>query len=250
MDKKVKDIAIITGASSGLGRQIAIRLASDGYQTLIHYNTNETGALLTQKLIREKNGFADIIRFDIKSRLEAETALDNYFSSPGPDRVLAVLVNNAGIAKDDLTGFMSDENFEEVINTNLTGTFYLLRWGIKKMLRNKRGSIVNISSLSAQTGNMGQVNYAASKAGIIAMTKTLAMEVGSRNIRVNAVAPGIIETEMIKQIPRMEELKNSIPLRRFGRAEEISGVVSFLCSDDASYITGQTISVNGGIYCG
>jgi 3-oxoacyl-[acyl-carrier protein] reductase len=250
MSDFVKEIAVVTGASSGLGRSIALRLATDGYHVLVHYNHNKAGAEQTLSMIKEGRGTADIINFDIKSSKEGEVALEKYFTEINPDCKLAVLVNNAGIAKDDLTGFMSDENFEQVIQTNLTGTFYLLRWAIKKMLRSRSGSIVNITSLSGQTGNVGQINYAASKAGIIAMTKTLAMEVGSRNIRVNSVSPGIIETEMTDQIPKIEELKKNIPLRRFGKPEEVCGVVSFLCSKDASYITGQTINVNGGIYTG
>ena len=246
----VQRIALVTGASSGLGKAIALRLASDGYHVLVHYNKNKDGAEDTLSLIKKNNGTAEIIKFDIKSREDGEAVLERYFTEINPDSNLSVLVNNAGITKDDLTGFMSDENFEEVIQTNLVGTFYLLRWAIKKMIRYRSGSIVNITSLSGQTGNVGQINYAASKAGITAMTKTLAMEVGSRNIRVNSVAPGIIETDMINQIPRIEELKKSIPMQRFGRPEEVCGVVSFLCSKDASYITGQTINVNGGIYTG
>ncbi|MCX6112016.1 MAG: SDR family NAD(P)-dependent oxidoreductase [Proteobacteria bacterium] len=250
MNDFVKEIAVVTGASSGLGRAIAIRLAADGYHVLVHYNNNKAGAEQTLNIIEKNNGTADVINFDIKSSEQGEGALEKYFTETNPNCKLAVLVNNAGIAKDDLTGFMSNENFEQVIQTNLVGTFYLLRWAIKKMIRFRSGSIVNIASLSGQIGNIGQINYAASKAGIIAMTKTLAMEVGSRNIRVNSVSPGIIETEMINQIPKIEELKKNIPLQRFGKPEEVCGAVSFLCSKDASYITGQTISVNGGIYTG
>jgi len=245
-----KEIAVVTGASSGLGRAIALRLATDGYHILVHYNNNKSGAEQTLDLIKKSNGTADIIKFDIKSREESEAALEKYFTELNPNCKLAVFVNNAGIFKDDLTGFMSDENFEQVIQTNLVGTFYLLRWAMKKMIRYRKGSIVNITSLSGQTGNIGQINYSASKAGIIAMTKTLAMEVGSRNIRVNSVSPGIIETDMISNIPNMEALKKNIPLQRFGKPEEVCGAVSFLCSQDASYITGQTINVNGGIYTG
>lgn len=250
MGEFVKEIAVVTGASSGLGRSIALRLATDGYHVLVHYNNNKDGAEQTVDLIKKSNGTADIVQFDIKSSKEGEATLEKYFTELNPNYKLSVFVNNAGIAKDDLTGFMSDENFEQVIQTNLVGTFYLLRWAVKKMIRYRSGSIVNITSLSGQTGNIGQINYSASKAGITAMTKTLAMEVGSRNIRVNSVSPGIIETDMIEKIPNMEALKKNIPMQRFGRPEEVCGVVSFLCSKDASYITGQTINVNGGIYTG
>jgi len=147
-----------------------------------------------------------------------------------------------------MAALMSNDSFDKVIKTNLLGPFYIIRPLIKRMLLNRSGSIVNISSLAGQTGNSGQANYAASKAGLIGLTKSLAMELGPRGVRVNCVAPGLIETEMIKSIPKLENFKSQIPLGRFGKPEEIAGVVSFLCSTDASYITGHTISVNGGFF--
>jgi 3-oxoacyl-[acyl-carrier protein] reductase len=242
-----KSIALITGSSSGIGRAIALRLARDGYKTLIHYNQSAEGAQKTQQEILQAGGRADILKFNVSDRNAVEVALDNYFKQH-PEDNLQILVNNAGIHADTLLGVMSDEGFDKVMKTNVYGPFYLMRWSVRKMMRQRSGSIVNISSLAGQTGNAGQVNYAASKAALIAMTKSLAMEVGSRGIRVNAVAPGLIETEMIQEMNSLEEYKKRIPLGRFGSAKEVAGVVSFLCSEDSSYISGATISVNGGLF--
>ena len=188
-----------------------------------------------------------MIQFDTQNKDAIENALDSFMAA-NPDQRLDVLVNNAGIKKDMLLGMMSDEAFDSVIQTNVYRPFYLMRWCTKKMLRQRSGSIVNMASLSGQTGNAGQFSYAASKGALIAMTKSLAMEIGSRGIRVNAVAPGLIETEMIQDIPALQDMKKRIPLGRFGTPEEVAGVVSFPCSPDAGYITGHTISVNGGIF--
>lgn len=239
--------ALITGSSSGIGKAIALRLARDGFHIIAHYNRNESGVNDTISQITADGGAADKIQFDVTCSSSIDSSLDDYFRT-NQNRGLDVLVNCAGVHKDTLAGMMSDDDFFGVVNTNLMGAFYLMRWSVKKMLQRRSGSIVNISSLSGQAGNPGQINYSASKAGVIAMTKTLASEVGRRNIRVNSVAPGIIETEMISGIPNLEQIKKQIPMNRFGRAEEVAGVVSFLCSPDASYITGQTISVNGGVF--
>jgi 3-oxoacyl-[acyl-carrier protein] reductase len=236
-----KPIALVTGSSSGIGKAIAIRLAKDGFHVIVHFNSNEIGAASTRAKIESGNGSCELLRFDVKDAAAIEAALKPYSQ-------IDVLVNNAGISKDGLAGLMSDEQFEEVISTNVYGPFYLMRWAVRKMMRVRKGSIINIVSLSGQTGNAGQINYAASKAAVIAMTKSLAMEVGSRGIRVNAVSPGLIETEMTENIPFLEDLKKRIPLGRIGTPEEVAGPVSFLCSKDATYITGQTISVNGGIF--
>lgn len=242
-----KDLALVTGSSSGIGRAIATRLAKDGFHVLVHFNKCEKGATETCDHIREAGGQCDVIRFDVRDSAEVERALDD-FSSSHPGLQLGVLVNNAGIHNDTLLGLMSDDAFDSVVKANMYGPFFLMRWGVKKMIRRRGGCIVNIASLAGQTGNAGQFNYAASKAGLIAMTKSLAMEVGSRGIRVNAVAPGLIETEMITRIPGVDEMKRRIPLGRFGTANEIAGVVSFLCSPDAAYVTGATISANGGLF--
>jgi 3-oxoacyl-[acyl-carrier protein] reductase len=238
-------IALVTGASSGIGRAIAIRLAKDGYHTVIHYNRNEKGARDTLKAISETGGSGELIQFEVKDSKAIEAALLEFTKN---SRHIDVLVNNAGIHKDGLAGLMSDEAFDDVLKTNVYGPFFLMRWCVRKMLKKRSGTIVNISSLAGQTGNAGQINYAASKAALIAMTKSLASEIGSRGIRVNAVAPGLIETEMLSDVPHLEEFKKRIPLGRFGTSEEVAGCVSFLCSKDASYITGHTLSVNGGLF--
>jgi 3-oxoacyl-[acyl-carrier protein] reductase len=236
-------VALVTGSSSGIGRAIALRLARDGHHVLVHYNSNAKGAEETFSQIQAARGSAEIIQFEVKDPQSIEKAVEAIKS-------IAVLVNNAGIHEDGLAGLMSDAAFDNVMKTNVYGPFYLLRWCARKMIRQRSGCIVNIASLAGQTGNPGQINYAASKAALIAMTKTLAMEAGSRGIRVNAVSPGLIETEMLNDIPAtyMDEMKKRIPLGRLGTADEVAGVVSFLCSKDATYITGHTLSVNGGLF--
>jgi len=260
-ETSARPIALVTGSSSGIGKSIAVRLARDGFHVLVHYNRNESGAVDTVARIRDvkdaqgAHGTAELIRFDVKDSQSIDQALDSYFSktsesSGQPPKTIAALVNNAGIHEDGLAGLMSDAQFDAVMKTNVYGPFYLIRWCVRKMMRARAGSIVNISSLAGQTGNAGQINYAASKAALIAMTKTLAMEIGSRGIRVNAVSPGLIETEMLGNIPQahLDELKKRIPLGRIGHSDEVASAVSFLCSKDASYITGHTLSVNGGLF--
>lgn len=245
--KVLPKLALVTGASSGIGQSIALRLARDGYRILVHYNSGRTGAENTLARIQAAGGEGSLLQFDVGDPLAVEAALEAQ-AKEFPDLPISVLVNNAGRHQDTLLGLMSNEAFDSVMRTNVNGPFYLMRWCVRKMLRARAGSIVNIASLAGQTGNAGQANYAASKAALIAMTKSLAMEVGSRGIRVNAVAPGLIETDMIADIPHLDEIKKRIPLGRFGNVDEVSGVVSFLCSADAGYITGHTISVNGGMF--
>lgn len=234
--------ALVTGASSGIGKAIALRLAQDGFNVLIHYNKNQKGAEETLAEIQKisQSQAHQILQFEINDYEKIDSALK--------DQTIDVLINNAGFHKDAPALLMDNKSFHSVIETNLFGPFYLSKVCGKKMLLKRSGSIINIVSIAGQTGNPGQANYAASKAGLIALTKTMAMELGSRGIRVNAVSPGLIETEMITTIPGLEEMKKSIPLGRFGSASEVAGVVSFLCSADASYITGQTLSVNGGLF--
>ncbi len=243
-----KGLSLITGSSSGIGRAIAVRLGRDGFRVLAHYNTNFDGARLTQKTIQDAGGICELLQFDITKKEQVEESLDAFFKSQSPEIQLDILVNNAGVHRDNMLGMMSDREFDNVIQTNVYGAFYLTRYCVKRMLRQRSGSIVNIASLAGQTGNIGQFNYAASKAAIIGMTKSLAMEMGARNIRVNAVAPGLIETEMLGGLPNLEEFKKRIPLGRFGSPSEVAGVVSFLCSSDASYMSGATLSVNGGLF--
>lgn len=247
MNTTNKLCALVTGSSSGLGKAIAIRLAKDGFHILAHYHRGARGVEETLAQIADAGGSAESIQFDVADSDSVESALERYAKS-GEGKTIDVLVNNAGIHDDSLAGLMSDAAFDRVIRTNVHGPFFLMRWCVKKMMRARRGCIVNVASLSGQTGNPGQINYAASKAALIAMTKTLSMEVGSRGIRVNSVAPGLIETSMIDGIPHLEEFKKRIPLGRFGSPEEVAGAVAFLCSTDASYVTGHTLSVNGGLF--
>lgn len=241
-----KNWVLVTGASSGIGRAIADRLASDGFAVLVHYNSNAESAQSVVNEIEKKGGVAQKIQFDVAQSQQVEQALDSLFKDlPGN---FFGLVNNAGIHRDTMAGLMSDQEFDEVVKTNMYGAFFLMRYCLKKMMRQRKGSIVNMASLAGQTGNPGQINYAASKAGVIAMTKTLAMELAKRNIRVNAVAPGLIETSMVEEIPNLENLVQRIPMQRMGQPEEVAGAVSFLMSTDSTYMTGQTLSVNGGLF--
>lgn len=245
--KTPKRMALVTGASSGIGQAVAVRLAQDGFHVILHYHKNQKGAEETFTRVNAVKGTAEVVQFDVKDRAAMETAIEKVFCVREGLTPFA-LVNNAGLHRDNLAGLMTDEEFDEVLKTNTSGPFYLIRHCVRKLLRLRQGAIVNISSLAGQTGNPGQINYAASKAALIAMTKTLAMEIGSRGIRVNAVAPGLIETEMIQGIPQIEEYKKRIPLGRFGSPSEVAGAVSFLCSNDSTYITGHTLSVNGGLF--
>jgi 3-oxoacyl-[acyl-carrier protein] reductase len=240
-------IALVTGASSGIGRAIALRLSKDGFHVFLHFNKNAKGAEETFQQITSQGGRCEVLQFDVKDPVAVETTLEKHLKAL-PDKKLYALINNAGVHNDGLLGLMSDAAFDDVLKTNVYGPFYLMRWCVRKMIKNRDGVIVNISSLSGQTGNAGQINYAASKAALIAMTKSLSQEIGSRGIRVNAVAPGLIETEMIQNISQIDEMKKRIPLGRFGSASEVAAVTSFLCSKDSSYVTGHTLSVNGGLF--
>ena len=241
-----KDWVLVTGASRGIGKAVALRLAEEGYSILLHYNSNKEAAESCAEQIRKNNGHAQLISFDVSQSNEVEKELDEFFKNL--EGQLFGIVNNAGIHIDTMAGLMSDNDFDKVIKTNLYGPFFIMRYALKKMMRQRRGSIVNMASLAGQVGNAGQLNYAASKAGLIAMTKTLAVELAKRNIRVNAVSPGLIETSMVEEIPQIDEMIKRIPMQRMGQPSEVAGAVSFLMSSDSTYITGQTISVNGGIF--
>ena len=180
-----KGFSLVTGSSSGIGRAIALRLAQDGFHVLAHFNKNEKGALETENLIKSAKGQVSLMQFDVSDALAVETAMNEFYKSQGPEALFSVLVNNAGIAKDTMLGLMSDQAFDSVMKTNAYGAFYLMRWFVRKMQRQRSGCIVNISSISGVSGNAGQVNYAASKAALIAMTLSTAKEVGARGIRVN-----------------------------------------------------------------
>jgi 3-oxoacyl-[acyl-carrier protein] reductase len=238
--------AFITGASSGIGEAIALRLARDGLNIIVHYNSNEKGALETKRRVEEFGSKAYLFQYDLSVNESLESDLEIFLK--GNNLSVDALVNNAGVTKDNLFPFLSDNDLDFVLKTNLFAPFILMRFFSKLMLRKRSGTIVNISSISGEMGNAGQANYAASKAGLVALTKSLAREMGKRNIRANSIAVGIVETKMIQDVQGLEEMKKQIPLGRFGRPEEIASVVSFLVSDDSSYITGQVINVNGGLY--
>jgi len=236
--------AIVTGGSRGIGRAIACELAADGYYVIITYKSNDAQAQETVNSIKEKCGRAEAVKFDVADAEEAAVQMQAICAR---FQNIQVLVNNAGITADGLFMLMTETEWNSVIDTSLKGFYNVTQPVLKKMAVNHSGSIVAISSVSALMGNRGQSNYAAAKAGIIAACKALACEVARTGIRVNVVAPGLIDTEMIKDVPVLK-IKEIIPMARIGKPEEVAKVVRFLCSDDASYVTGQVISVNGGMF--
>lgn len=238
--------ALVTGGSRGIGRAVSLKLAKDGFFVLINYLSNETQAQKTLEAIKEQGGHGELLKFNVADRAEVRKAIESW-KTANPGRFIEVLVNNAGIRKDNLLMSMDDSEWDCVIDTNLNSLYSVTSAVIRDMMYNKSGRIVNITSLSGISGLPGQMNYSAAKAGMIGATKSLAQEVGRRNITVNAVAPGFIHTEMIEGIDE-KEFRRLIPLGRFGNADEVAGVVSFLVSDAASYITGEVISVNGGLH--
>ena len=240
--------AVVTGASRGIGRAIALELASKGVRVVINYNGSSDRAKEVQKEIQENGGQAEVRQWNVADHGACEAAVREIVKEFGS---IDILVNNAGITKDGLMLRMKDEDFDRVIQTNLRGAFVCVREAAKIMSKNRRGRIVNISSVVGQMGNAGQVNYAAAKAGLLGLTKSCAKELAARNITVNAVAPGFIETDMTAALS--DEVRaayaEAIPLKRMGTAQEIADAVSFLVSDKAAYITGQVLGVNGGMYC-
>lgn len=238
--------ALVTGGSRGIGRAIAIKMADMGYNVLINYKVNETEANQTKLLVEEKGLVAEIIQFDVSDKTQVQQVLGNWMETK-PQNTIEVLVNNAGIREDALMMWMKDEQWDSVINTSLNGFFYVTRLVVTSMLMKKYGRIINIVSLSGLKGLPGQTNYSAAKAGVIGATKALAQEIGRKGITVNAVAPGFIKTDMTEGLNE-NELKNMIPLKRFGLPEEVAYAVGFLASPEAAYITAEVISVNGGLY--
>ena len=239
-------IALVTGGSRGIGRAVCLKLAGMGYHILVNFVSNLAEAENTVKMISESGKSAELLQFDVSKPEEIELVLGKWMEN-NPDNHIEVLVNNAGIRQDTLMMWMKNEEWNSVIDTNLHSFFYITRMLLKDMLISKYGRIVNIVSLSGLKGLPGQVNYSASKAGIIGATKALAQEVGKKNVTVNAVAPGFIKTDMTAAINE-NDMKSLIPLNRFGTSEEVAEVVGFLASEKASYVTGQVISVNGGLY--
>lgn len=240
-------VALITGASRGIGRAVALKLSQMGAFVYINYVQNEAAALETLRKVTDGGGQGTVCRFDVSDFNASRTALKNIIDEKGR---IDILINNAGISIDGLIVRMKEGDWDRVIDINLKGVFNCCRATARYMMKQHRGRIVNITSIVAETGNAGQSNYAAAKAGIIGLTKSLAKELGSRNICVNAVAPGFIETDMTAPLSDgdRESVRNLIPLERLGTPEDVAGVVAFLVSEEASYITGQIIRVNGGLY--
>ena len=234
---------LVTGAGRGIGRAIALAAAKGGYEVIAHYNKSRTEAEKLQAEIESCGGICHLIQFDIADRADCRQKLETLWEKQGP---LWGIVCNAGICSDNTFVALSDQQWDSVINTNLNGFYNVLSPLVMPMCRKKRGRIVTIASVSGLMGNRGQVNYSASKAGIIGATKALATELASRSITVNCVAPGIIQTDMIGEVPE-EKVLPAIPMGRFGKAEEVAAAVLFLLSEEASYITRQVISVNGGL---
>ena len=237
-------VALVTGGSRGIGRAIAVELSEAGYKVIITYKSNDRAADETVEIIRSKGGSGEKVRFDVADSKETMKHMDEIILQY---KDIRVLVNNAGVTADGLFIMMSEEDWDRVIQTTLKGFYNVTKPVIKRMVRNHRGSVVSISSVAALIGNRGQANYAAAKSGLIAASRSLASEVARLGVRVNVVAPGLIDTEMIQGAP-VDKIKEIIPMARIGKPEEVAKVVRFLCSDDASYITGQVISVNGGMF--
>ncbi len=243
----VGKVALVTGGSRGIGRAICVALAEAGARIFVNYSANSAAAEETVALCRQAGAEASSIGFDVGQSAAVDGGFETILQTAGK---IDILVNNAGIAKDGLLMRFKDEDWQRVIDTNLSGAFYCCRAATRSMMKNRYGRIINISSVVGEMGNAGQAAYVASKAGLIGMTKSIARELASRNITVNAVAPGYIETDMTGALDekKREELLKVVPLARIGSAADIAEAVRFLASDKASYITGQTLSVNGGMY--
>ena len=241
-------VALVTGASRGIGSVICEYLAKAGYDVAVGYSGNSIGALETVEKVKKCGRTAAAFKADVANAEEVEQMIKQVNEELG---TVEVLVNNAGVTKDGLLLRMSEEDFDTVVDTNLKGTFLCTKAVLKSMLKNRCGCIINVSSVVGLMGNAGQANYVASKAGIVGFTKAIAKEYGAKGIRVNAVAPGFIMTKMTEELPEAVKQKylEGISLKRFGTAEDIAKVVSFLAGDAASYITGQVITVDGGMYC-
>lgn len=245
-EEKVK-YALITGGSRGIGRAICIQLAKDlNYKLLINYQGNQKAAEETLQMVSEVGGTGELLQFDVTNAEIVRSTLENWQES-NKNGVIEVLINNAGITRDGLFMWMSNEDWNTVIDTSLNGFYNVTNALIQKLLVNKYGRIINMVSVSGLKGTPGQANYSAAKGAVIGATKALAQEVAKRNVTVNAVAPGFIATDMTAELDE-KELKKMIPSNRFGKPEEVAHIVSFLASDKSSYITGEVININGGIY--
>ncbi len=238
-----RPVALVTGGSKGIGRAICVELGRCGYDVVVNYHSDEKGAADTLIQVTRQGGKGRILGFDVRDEQASQQAIETLLADV---ETLDVLVNNAGVTADGLFLMMSRENWKKVVETTLDGFYNVTRPIIEKMIRQRRGSVISIASVSGLVGNRGQTNYSAAKAGLIGASRSLAAEVARLGIRVNVVAPGLIETDMIKDLP-LTNIKAMIPMARVGKPEEVARVVRFLCSDDASYISGQTIGVNGGM---
>jgi len=238
--------ALVTGGSRGIGRSVCIEIARLGYPVIVNYYSNQEAALQTKELIEKEGGNAELLKFDVSKVEEVDEALMAW-QEKHPDDYIAVLANNAGVRDDTMMMWMQNNQWENIIGIHLNGFFYVTRRLLKDMLTKRFGRIINVVSLSGIKGLPGQTNYSAAKAGVIGATKALAQEVGKRGVTVNAVAPGFIATEMTKDLDE-KSLKEMIPLNRFGSADEVAHLVAFLASEKAAYITGEVISINGGLY--
>ncbi len=239
--------ALVTGGSRGLGRAISVTLAKDlGYHILINYQGNEAAAKETLAMIEANGGSGECIQFDVSQKIEVDTALEAW-AERNPDAVLEVLVNNAGITRDNLMVWLEEKDWDDVLNTHVKGMFNCTKFVIQKMVRKRYGRIINIVSVSGVKGVPGQTNYSAAKGAMIAATRSLAQEVAKRKITVNAIAPGFIESDMTDKLPK-DQLIKLIPTARFGEPEEVADLVSFIASPKSAYITGEIININGGIH--
>ncbi|WP_034345519.1 3-oxoacyl-[acyl-carrier-protein] reductase [Deinococcus misasensis] len=240
-------VALVTGSSRGLGKAIALELAQKGFKIAVHYSGSQAGAEAVAEEIRAAGGEAQTFQADLSNKEAAVKLVDTVAEAMGG---LDVLVNNAGVTRDGLLIRMKDEDWEQVIQTNLSATFYTTRAAVKRMMKARYGRIINLSSVVGLMGNPGQANYVASKAGVIGLTKAVAKEYGGRGITVNAVAPGFIESDMTAKLPEnvQQDYLKQIPAGRFGKPEEVAKLVAFLASEDAGYINGQIVEINGGMY--